>query len=129
MFTAFQNELGANTVRLPINPATTSWTSYQGVIDSATAHGFKVILTYWDQTGTNMVPDSFLATFNQMWDTLAVRYRSNSVVYYDRSMSRSASRRPSVNFAATWIGRMNGNSVASDHLVIEAPARWWRLRQ
>jgi hypothetical protein len=120
MFAAFQNNLGANTVRLPINPATTSWQPYQGVIDSATAHGFKVILTYWDQTGTNMVPASFLSTFNSMWDTLAARYKSNSLIYYDPINEPVGWATPDwLNFAATWIGRMNGDGVASDHLVIE----------
>ena len=121
MFTAFQTTLGANTVRLPINPATTSWASYNGVIDSATAHGFKVILTYWDQTGTNMVPNSFLATWNQMWDTLAARYRSNSLVYYDPiNEPVGFTTAQWLDFAATWIGRMTGaNGVAGDHLVIE----------
>src|SRR5438128_2479437 len=32
MFATFQSDLGANTVRLPINPATTAWASYNGVI-------------------------------------------------------------------------------------------------
>jgi hypothetical protein len=120
MFSAFQSSLGANTVRLPINPATTSWQPYQGVIDSATAHGFKVILTYWDQTGTNMVPNSFLSTFNSMWDTLAARYKSNNLVYYDPiNEPVGFTTQQWLDFAATWLGRMNGDGVASDHLVIE----------
>jgi len=69
MFATFQSDLGANTVRLPMNPATAAWNTYYGVIDAATARGFKVILCYWAQDGTNMVPPSLLASWNQMWDT------------------------------------------------------------
>ena len=52
----FESNLGANTVRLPINPYTVNgsyWKSYRGVIDAATAQGFKVIVSYWEGTGAN----------------------------------------------------------------------------
>lgn len=52
---AFRANLGANTVRLPINPYTVNgayWKSYRGVIDAATAQGFKVIVSYWEGTGS-----------------------------------------------------------------------------
>ncbi|MEV4518237.1 RICIN domain-containing protein [Dactylosporangium sp. NPDC049525] len=120
MFAAFQSNLGANTVRLPINPATTSWTSYNGVIDAATARGFKVILCYWSQDGTNMVPAGFLATFNQMWDTLAARYLANPLVYFDPINEPIGFNTTQwLNFAATWIGRMNAAGIASNRLFIE----------
>src|SRR5665647_2789101 len=44
----FGKELDANTVRLPINPAsvgTAWWASYQGAIDAATDSGFRVIVS------------------------------------------------------------------------------------
>src|SRR3954464_10065148 len=47
----FQNLLGANTVRLPVNPQSVNsawWASYRGAVDSALAHGMKVILSYWE---------------------------------------------------------------------------------
>src|SRR5262245_38695476 len=53
---AFRANLGANTVRLPINPYTVNgsyWKSYRGVIDAASAQGFKVIVSYWEGTGAN----------------------------------------------------------------------------
>ena len=45
----FQNLLGANTVRLPINPQSVNsawWASYRGAVDSALGLGMKVILSY-----------------------------------------------------------------------------------
>jgi len=120
MFAAFQSDLGANTVRLPINPATTAWTSYQGVIDSATAHGFKVILCYWAQDGSNMVPASFLSTWNSMWDTLAARYASNPLIYFDPINEPIGFNTPTwLNFAATWISRMSGEGIPQNRMFIE----------
>jgi hypothetical protein len=120
MFATFQNELGANTVRLPINPATTAWNTYNGVIDAATARGFKVILCYWSQDGTNMVPAGFLATFNQMWDTLAARYLSNPLVSFDPiNEPIGFTTTQWLNFAATWVARMNGAGIPGNRLFIE----------
>ena len=47
----FQNLLSANTLRLPVNPQSVNsawWASYRGAVDSALAHGMKVILSYWE---------------------------------------------------------------------------------
>src|SRR3954447_5859257 len=47
----FQHNLGANTVRMPVNYPTVSgshWNSYTGAIDEATGKGMKVILSYWE---------------------------------------------------------------------------------
>ena len=43
------SKLGANTVRLPVNPTSVNgpfWKSCRAAIDAATAKGFKVILGY-----------------------------------------------------------------------------------
>ncbi|MGW3104428.1 glycoside hydrolase family 5 protein [Streptomyces sp. NPDC001100] len=84
---AFRANLGANTVRLPINPYTVNgsyWKSYRGVIDAATAQGFKVIVSYWEGTGANK--DGFIddpATYWPMWDTVVKAYQHNQRVYFE----------------------------------------------
>jgi hypothetical protein len=84
---AFRANLGANTVRLPINPYTVNgsyWKSYRGVIDAATAQGFKVIVSYWEGTGANK--DGFIddpATYWPMWDTVVKAYKHNERVYFE----------------------------------------------
>ncbi|MBK6010390.1 glycoside hydrolase family 5 protein [Streptomyces sp. MBT53] len=84
---AFRANLGANTVRLPINPYTVNgsyWKSYRGVIDAATAQGFKVIVSYWEGTGANK--DGFIddpATYWPMWDTVVKTYQHNQRVYFE----------------------------------------------
>ena len=76
----FRHEVGANTVRLPINPSSVGtewWESYQGAIDAATRHGFKVILSYWegDDAKDGRVDDQ--AAFDAMWDTVVAEYGKN----------------------------------------------------
>jgi hypothetical protein len=84
---AFRANLGANTVRLPINPYTVNgsyWKSYRGVIDAATAQGFKVIVSYWEGTGDRK--DGFIddeATYWPMWNTVVKAYKGNSRVYFE----------------------------------------------
>jgi hypothetical protein len=86
MVRGFRQNLGANTLRLPINPAsvgTTWWKSYRGAIDAATNSGDKVILSYWeaDTSKDGYVDDA--AAWNTMWDTVVKAYRTNPRVYFE----------------------------------------------
>ncbi|WP_405875693.1 glycoside hydrolase family 5 protein [Streptomyces sp. NBC_00005] len=84
---AFRANLGANTVRLPINPYTVNgsyWKSYRGVIDAASDQGFKVIVSYWEGTGTQK--DGFIddeATYWPMWNTVVKAYKHDQHVYFE----------------------------------------------
>ncbi|MBA2682096.1 MAG: ricin-type beta-trefoil lectin domain protein [Ktedonobacteraceae bacterium] len=83
----FAKNLSANTVRMPINPYTVNgsfWGSYTGAIDAATAQGFKVILGYWEGTGS--AKDGYIdntTSFWAMWSTVTSHYASNSLVYFE----------------------------------------------
>ena len=83
----FQQKLGANTVRLPINPQSVNsdwWARYKGAADSALAHGMKVIFGYWEPnpgTKTGVVGD--LNAWNAMWDHVIADYRANGNVYFE----------------------------------------------
>lgn len=82
----FRHELGANTIRLPINPSsvgTTWWKSYQGAIDAATHHGFKVILGYWEGDNAKDGRVDNPAAFDAMWDTVVAAYDKNPKVYFE----------------------------------------------
>ncbi|HEX4791374.1 MAG TPA: cellulase family glycosylhydrolase [Actinospica sp.] len=86
MVAGFRENLGANTLRLPINPAsvgTAWWNSYRATIDAATAAGDKVILSYWesDTSKNGMIDDT--ATWNRMWNTVTAEYGHNSRVYFE----------------------------------------------
>jgi hypothetical protein len=87
VYTGFENNLGANTVRLPINTYTVGtswWNAYAGAIDAATARGFKVVLSYWDDgvaaNGGRIVNAT---AFNNMWNTVVDRYGTNNLVYFE----------------------------------------------
>ncbi|WP_369034816.1 MULTISPECIES: glycoside hydrolase family 5 protein [Streptomyces] len=87
IISAFRANLGANTVRLPINPYTVNgayWKSYRGVIDAASDKGFKVIVSYWEGTGAQK--DGFIddtATYWPMWDRVVKAYKNDRHVYFE----------------------------------------------
>lgn len=87
IISAFRANLGANTVRMPINPYTVNgayWKSYRAVIDAASDRGFKVIVSYWEGTGDKR--DGFIddeATFWPMWDTVVKAYQHDPRVYFE----------------------------------------------
>ncbi len=104
----FATNLGANTVRLPINQYTVNgpfWNSYTGAIDAATSMGFKVILSYWEErpnqhqgTVVNMV------AFSTMWKTVTTKYANNSQVYFEpMNEPYGYSKSDWANLAAQWI--------------------------
>ena len=86
MVRGFKKNLGANTLRLPINPAsvgTTWWKSYRATIDAATADGDKVIVSYWeaDSSKDGLVDDT--AAWKTMWNTVVREYKHNPRVYFE----------------------------------------------
>jgi hypothetical protein len=120
MFATFAGQLGANTVRLPINPATAAGTSYYGVIDSAVAHNFKVVLTYWSQDGTNMVGSGLLPSWTQMWDTITAKYLNQPLVHLDPINEPVGFTTPQwLDFAANFITRETGEGMPANRLFIE----------
>lgn len=82
----FSTNLGANTVRLPVNPYTVSgswWSSYTGAIDAALAKGFKVILSYWESSFAydGLIDDT--TAWRSMWTTVTNKYANTSLVYFE----------------------------------------------
>ena len=86
MVRGFRDNLGANMLRLPVNPAsvgTAWWQSYRAAVDAATASGDRVILSYWDQQSANDGVIDDVAAWNQMWSTLTTVYAHNPKVYFE----------------------------------------------
>jgi hypothetical protein len=78
IITGFQQKLGANTVRLPINPQSVNsdwWGRYKGAADSALSHGMKVIFGYWEANKDGFVDDG--GAWNTMWDKVTADYGGN----------------------------------------------------
>ena len=82
---AFEANLGANTVRLPINPPSVSqswWGAYHGAIDAALADGMKVIVSAWTEKNTvGTITD--MSAWNAMWSTVVGAYGGNGNVYFE----------------------------------------------
>jgi hypothetical protein len=86
MVRGFRQNLGANTLRLPINPAsvgTAWWKSYRATIDAATSSGDKVILSYWEANTSKDGLIDDVPAWNTMWDTVVKEYRHNPRVYFE----------------------------------------------
>lgn len=116
---AFQSNLGANTVRLPINEPSVSqswWSAYRGAIDAATSDGMKVILSYWAQTNkTGTITD--MSGWTSMWNTVVSDYGSNSNVYFEpfnEPFGYSLSQWESI--CTTWLS--NHSSVPRSRVII-----------
>lgn len=82
----FQKNMGANTVRLPINPSTVLewwWQSYSGAIDMSLSRGMKVVLACWEanssRDGKVDDPDQFW----RMWDVVVSKYENTPNVYFE----------------------------------------------
>jgi len=82
----FQSNLGANTVRMPVNYPTVSgsyWASYTGAIDAATAKGMNVILSYWEASSARDGLVDNTTQFWSMWSTIVTKYSGNAYVYFE----------------------------------------------
>ena len=85
----FKHNLGANTVRLPVNPYSVGsgsawWTDYQQAIKAATDQGFNVILGYWE--GPGAADDGIVDNSSEwwsMWGTLTSTYQHNPHVFFE----------------------------------------------
>ncbi|ACU75744.1 Ricin B lectin [Catenulispora acidiphila DSM 44928] len=95
--------IGANTVRMGINAATTSgswWNSYTAALDAASDLGMNVVIAPWLQNGK--VSDT--ASFYAMWNTVINKYGSKSNFYFDIMNEPYAySATDLTNFEADWL--------------------------
>ncbi|GAA1187977.1 hypothetical protein F4556_001051 [Kitasatospora gansuensis] len=122
VFDQLRNAVGPNTVRLPINTFTypgTSWgNAYAGVVDSATAKGLKVILSFWeDGAATSGGRVTNKAAFDTMWNAYTAKYASNGNVHYE-IMNEPIGYNATdwANFAAGWIAERP--SVPRERIVV-----------
>jgi endoglucanase len=107
ILSGFQNNLGANTVRMPVNYPTVSgsyWNSYTGAIDMATSSGMKVILSYWESANSRDGRVDNLTQFWSMWQTIVSKYAANGNVYFEpMNEPHGYSDADWKNLAAQWL--------------------------
>jgi hypothetical protein len=109
VYAGFEDNLGTNTVRLPINTHTVSspsWDTYSAVIDTATERGLKVILAYWEDgvASGGRVNSNGMPAWNSMWDTVTNKYGNNSLVHFEiMNEPHGYNARQWTDMAAAWI--------------------------
>ena len=116
----FYTKVGANTIRIPINPATVNssrWAAYKGVIDGIRAQGARVIIAYWEGTNRDGVIDNTTA-YNTMWDTVVAAYGSDSFVFFE-PMNEPHGYTLSAwgGVAAAWLARYP--NISRDRVVVD----------
>jgi endoglucanase len=113
ILSGFQTNLGANTVRLPVNYATVSgsyWNSYTGAIDMAASKGMKVILSYWEANSSRDGLVDNLTQYWSLWQTIVTKYAGNANVYFEPfNEPHGYSDADWKNLAAQWLG-MNASA-------------------
>jgi len=129
ILTGFQDNLGANTVRLPVNYPTVSgsyWNSYTAVIDTATGKGMKVIFSYWEAANSRNGTVDNLTQFWSMWQTIVNKYAGNSLVYFEPMNEPYAySDTDWKNLAAQWLA--NYPSVPKGRILVSGAGYNQRL--
>ncbi|MER7278377.1 ricin-type beta-trefoil lectin domain protein [Dactylosporangium sp. NPDC000244] len=112
ILTGFQNNLGANTVRMPVNYPTVSgayWNSYTGAVDKATSKGMRVILSYWEADNSRDGLVDNLTQFWSMWGTIVAKYQGNANVYFEpMNEPHGYSDADWKNLAAQWLSNYPG---------------------
>jgi len=108
---AFVANLGANTLRLPINPPSVSqswWGAYKGAIDAALHNNMKVILGAWTES-SSVGTITNMAAWQSMWSTVVGAYGGNANVYFEplnEPYGYSASQW--ISIAASWLAEFPG---------------------
>ncbi|MFD8501099.1 cellulase family glycosylhydrolase [Amycolatopsis sp. NPDC059657] len=112
IISGFQSKLGANTVRLPINPKSVNsdwWARYKGAADSALGKGMKVIFGYWEANKDGKVDDT--NAWNTMWDKVTGDYKGNGNVYFEpMNEPFGYSLNDWVSVCSGWLSRHSGIS-------------------
>lgn len=120
VLTGFQN-LGINTVRLPLNPQTVLtnwWSAYQGAIDKALSRNMKVILAVWENpsfASNGKITD--YTPFWNLWQTVVSKYGLTAGVYFEPlNEPHGYSVSELKAFYADWLNRYP--SVAHNRVVL-----------
>jgi endoglucanase len=85
ILSGFIANMGANTVRLPINHQSILnnvwWDQYKGAADMALSKEMNVIFAYWEGKKDGRIDD--INRFWAMWQIIVDTYSSNANVYYE----------------------------------------------
>jgi hypothetical protein len=121
----FQEVLGINSVRLPVNEPTvlTFLNSYSGIIDAALEHG-RVVLCYWgpaQPAGPKNMNDWW-----KMWETIVKKYSDHPNAYFEIFNEPHMYNKTELrNLYADWLKRFP--DVPRDHILLDGSGLAWNV--
>ena len=121
----FQELLGTNSVRIPINEPTASkfWNTYTGVIDVGLSKG-RVAIGYWgpaQPSGPKNMNDWWA-----MWETVVKKYGDHPNAYFEIfNEPHMYSKDELRNLYATWLEKFP--DVPRDHILLDGSGLAWNV--
>ncbi|MBO4828666.1 MAG: carbohydrate-binding protein [Fibrobacter sp.] len=121
----FQELLGTNSVRIPINEPTASkfWSTYTGIIDVGLSKG-RVAIGYWgpaQPSGPKNMNDWWA-----MWETVVKKYGDHPNAYFEIfNEPHMYSKDELRNLYATWLEKFP--DVPRDHILLDGSGLAWNV--
>ena len=121
----FQELLGTNSVRIPINEPTASkfWSTYTGIIDVGLSKG-RVAIGYWgpaQPSGPKNMNDWW-----KMWETVVKKYGDHPNAYFEIfNEPHMYSKDQLRNLYAEWLQRFP--DVPRDHILLDGSGMAWNI--
>ena len=121
----FQELLGTNSVRIPINEPTASkfWSTYTGIIDVGLSKG-RVAIGYWgpaQPSGPKNMNDWWA-----MWETVVKKYGDHPNAYFEIfNEPHMYSKDELRNLYATWLEKFP--DVPRDHILLDGSGMAWNI--
>ena len=121
----FQELLGTNSVRIPINEPTASkfWNTYTGIIDVGLSKG-RVAIGYWgpaQPAGPKNMNDWWA-----MWETVVKKYGDHPNAYFEIfNEPHMYSKDELRNLYATWLEKFP--DVPRDHILLDGSGLAWNV--
>lgn len=122
----FVEQLGTNSVRLPINEPTVTgsyWNTYKGVLDVALKYG-RTVMGYWgpaQPAGPKNMDDWW-----KMWDTVIKEYGDNPNAYFEIFNEPHMYTKDELrNLYAKWLEKFP--DVPRDHVLLDGSGLAWNV--
>ena len=121
----FQEVLGTNSVRIPVNEPTvlTHFAAYSGVLDVALKHG-RLLMAYWGPAQPSAPKD--MNDWWKMWATLVEKYGKHPNAYFEIfNEPHMYSKDELREIYATWLEKFP--DVPRDHILLDGSGLAWNV--
>lgn len=123
---SFVEQLGTNSVRLPINEPTVTgsyWNTYRGVLDVALKYG-RTVMGYWGPAQPAGPKD--MNNWWKMWETIVKTYGDNPNAYFEIfNEPHMYSKTELRDLYAKWLEKFP--DVPRDHILLDGSGMAWNV--